>query len=140
MRRSCVTPPKSFLVTGSKPRIISSGHAPGFVVTGRGGIFKAVMADGPLGHGPPVHQLVPRPGFVIFLSLVWTVWLVGAHHFRREQGWLDNETSLGYLNNNTQNTRPIRFFNSVTSKRFNIYSASSLTTRPKRELFLQMGF
>jgi hypothetical protein len=40
----------------------------------------------------------------------------------------------------TQNTRPIHLLGSATSRGFNTYSASSPTTGPKRESFLQMGF
>jgi len=43
-------------------------------------------------------------------------------------------------NNNIQNIRPICPLGSVTDKRFNTYLASSPTTRPKRESFLQMSF
>ena len=42
-------------------------------------------------------------------------------------------------NDNTKNTRSIYPLGSATGKRFNIYSASSPTTRPKREFFLQIG-
>ena len=44
------------------------------------------------------------------------------------------------FNDNTQNTRFIRLLGSAIDKMFNIYSASSPTTRPKRESFLQIGF
>jgi hypothetical protein len=39
----------------------------------------------------------------------------------------------------TQNTRLIRRLVSATGKEFNIYFWSSLTIRPKRQLFLQIG-
>ena len=50
------------------------------------------------------------------------------------------ESGEAISTNNTQNTRHIRPLGSATGKRFNTYSASSPTIRPKRESFLQMGF
>ena len=61
------------------------------------------------------------------------------------QAWLHNWATHGQnghdkaiSNNNIQNIKLIRPLGSATGKRFT-YSASSPTTRPKRELFLQMS-
>ena len=47
---------------------------------------------------------------------------------------------IGYHRRNNQNTRSIYSLGNATDKKFNTYSASSPTTRPKRESFLQMSF
>jgi hypothetical protein len=67
------------------------------------------------------------------MSLQIRIYRVGS----KKDNWIG---SYAISNNNTQNRRPIRPLGSATGKGFNTYSVSSLTTGPKRESFLQIGF